>query len=397
MACLPQELVDAIIDRIPDKTSLKQCALVAPSFLAPSQRRIFRSLSVYRGQSQRRPNLAAASALLTASPHIASYVRNLLVELPNFILESPSLETVLRALRNLERLVVSGKSVAWNNLEPGARSALFHSVALPSLVRLHLVNVRDVPWALIVAATSIPVLSFYAILMDQREDPHPLIQHHESSSSPRLRHLILNDAGPSTPPICDFLLQSMTPPHTSRIERLEIRIVPFSGGYDQRLLAACASTLQYLVIDPGALIQSINIPHMPLVRGVEINIFIDRNRRLPALFPSTLSQLASSMPLLETITLAFVVEPTHPEAAWSDAGPLPILGLSFKDRMELLHLRAVHCKLLQRNTFGTPEGPDTLFSRFVDAMESRMPGLQDTGILTCTLTEPQPRYVDRLP
>ncbi|KAJ7468102.1 hypothetical protein FB451DRAFT_1258100 [Mycena latifolia] len=392
MASLPQELVDAIIDEVHDKASLKSCALVATTFLPPSQRSIFRSLSVYRQQSQRRQNLVAASGFLTASPHLASYVRDMIIELPNGGPECAHLEIVLRSIHNVERLVVSGKSVLWTRLGPGARTALLDSVALPSLSRLHLMNIRGVPVALIAVATSIPVISFCGISMDTREEPPNLsIQLHNSSSPPRILHLILVDSGLLVRPICDFLPR--TAPYTGHIERLEIRIDPYSGEYDQRLLVACANTLKYLVIDPGALLEPINIPHLPLVCGVEMKVFVDHNRHLPTHFPSTLLRLASALPLVETITLAFVVEPLHPKVAWSDPGPLPIFGTSFANRLELLHLRRVHYKLLQRNTFGST---DALFRRFVSAMESRMPGLQGTGILTCTLS-PQPRYVDRLP
>lgn len=138
----------------------------------------------------------------------------------------------------------------------------------------------------------------------------------------------------------------------------------------------------------------IDIPHLPLVRDVEIKVFVDYGRRLPALFPSTFAQIASSLPLVERITLAFVVEPLFPELPWDDTDPLPIVGSSFMNRMQLLHLRRVHCKLLQRSAFGSMEA---LFGRFVTAMEMKMPGLLGAGMLECTLADPQPPYVERLP
>jgi hypothetical protein len=129
------------------------------------------------------------------------------------------------------------------------------------------------------------------------------------------------------------------------------------------------------------------------VRELDFKVFVDHRRELPALFPSTLATITSALPLVETITLTFVVEPAYPEVAWPDADPLPIFGPAFANRMELLHLHRVHCSLLQRNTFGSM---DALFQFFVSAMESRMPGLQGTGILTCTLA-PMQRYMEQLP
>ncbi|KAJ6582952.1 hypothetical protein DFH09DRAFT_1309203 [Mycena vulgaris] len=165
-----------------------------------------------------------------------------------------------------------------------------------------------------------------------------------------------------------FLLHPRTLPYTSHIERLEIRIDSSSGRYDHKLLAACAATLKCLVIDPGVLVASINTPHLPHVRRVEIRVFVGHNRQFPSLFPTMLSMLASALPLVEVIALRFVVEPLHPEI--------------------------IHCKLVRPNTL---HSMDALFGRFVGAMDSHIPRLQDTGILTCTLAEPQLRYVERLP
>ncbi|KAJ6557918.1 hypothetical protein B0H19DRAFT_1234930 [Mycena capillaripes] len=160
-----------------------------------------------------------------------------------------------------------------------------------------------------------------------------------------------------------------------------IRINSESATYDERILTACAKTLKYLAVDPG---DRIHIPHLPLVLDLEMKVFVGNNRRLPAFFHSNFSQIASSLPLVETITLVFVVEPLFPEITWPDQGPLPVLDSSFASRMQLLHLQRVHCKLLQRSTFSSMSA---LFDRFVTAMESSMPGLQDTGILACTLAE----------
>ncbi|KAJ7108752.1 hypothetical protein C8R44DRAFT_986688 [Mycena epipterygia] len=395
---LPQELVDAIIDEVHDKRSLMACALAASSFRSPCQRTMFRSLSLYPERYRRRPTLKAAADSLTTFSHLASYIRDLTIELPDTIPEFAALASVLLLLRNVERFVVSGKSILWSRLGTTVAAAILDFLSLPSLGRLHLVNIEHVPSALISAATSIPAVSFYRVDMDPGEEPHISTHLHNSTSAPGIIHLILTDSGAKVLSICDFLLHPRNPPYTSHIERLEIRIDTLSGGYDQRLLEACANTLKYLAIDPGALVWPINIPHLPFVRDLELRVFVDSNtpRRLPALFPSTLSTIAASLPLLETITLTFVVEPLHPEVAWTDQGPLPIFGLSFMNRMELLHLRQVHCKLLQRNTFGST---DALFGPFVTAMESRMPGLQGTGILTCTLDDQHSlsRYVERLP
>jgi hypothetical protein len=123
------------------------------------------------------------------------------------------------------------------------------------------------------------------------------------------------------------------------------------------------------------------------VLEVEIKTFVGDNRRLGLFFSSNLLQVASSLPLVETITLVFVVQPLYPglEVDWPDEGPLPIFGPSFMDRTQLLHLRRVHCILRRNKAFGDESA---VFDRFVPAMESKMPGLRGRGILKCTLDLP---------
>ncbi|KAJ7432211.1 hypothetical protein B0H11DRAFT_820914 [Mycena galericulata] len=392
MVYLPAELFDAIVGEVHDQPTLRSCALAATSFLSPSQRNIFRSLRLCR-KSSAPPgyrSLKDAAALFKASPHLGTYVRDLTIELPDSPPKLAAWNVILRSAQNVERLVVSGRST-FGSGEAASLQTLLDYLALPSLGRLHLMNMRVIPSALILAATSIPVVSFYRVtVIEPPEDP----QLQDSTSAARLRHLILTDSGAAVVPTYELLLHPRDPPYTSHIERLEIRLDAYSRGYDQRLLTACAATLKYLVIDPGALVDPINIPHLPLVREVEIKVFVDSVRRLPTLFPSTFGQIASSLPLVESITLTFLVEPLFPEIAWEDAGPFPIVGPSFMNRTELLHLRHVHCKLLRRSVFGDME---ELFTRFVAAMEARMPGLLGTGILACTLADPQLTYTARLP
>lgn len=256
MISFPQELFDAIIDEVHDTSSLKACALVATTFTTPCQRNIFRALYIYRKSSSgsqpgRGPSLKDAAVLFTASPHLGAYVRDLTVEMPDTVPKLDAWNVVLRSVQNIERLVVSGKPVTITL--HGAFSALLDSLALPSLGRLHLVNTRRIPSALLLAATSVPVVSFYRVTVDPREDPQISSQLHSLPSATRLRHLILTDAGTAVLPTYEFLLHPRDSPYTSHIERLEVRMDPHSRGFDQRILAACAATMKYLVIDPGGI------------------------------------------------------------------------------------------------------------------------------------------------
>ncbi|KAJ7800350.1 hypothetical protein B0H14DRAFT_3490747 [Mycena olivaceomarginata] len=349
MARLPQELFDAIIDEIHDKETLKACALVGSSFLPPSQRKLFRKVRLGRRSRDR-------EAALAESPHLASYVRHLTIVMPSTVPDSVAVAGVLRSVQNIESLVVSGMApgVNWNSVEHEARSTLLECLSRPSLRSL-LLSGMDVSAALISAATAIPVVSFFDI-------------------PPRLRHLTLVDTGPAVPLIYDFLLHPRNPAYTQQIERLRICIDQDNASYAGRIIAACAATLKYLAIN---LEDITRLPLLPFVLEVEITVWVRYDRRLPAFFSQNISQIASSLPLAETITLVVFVKPIHPgpEIQWGDEAPLPIFGPSFMDRAQLLHLRRVHCILRRQGPF---DDISALFDRFVLAMESMMPGLQAT-------------------
>ncbi|KAJ7223690.1 hypothetical protein B0H12DRAFT_291322 [Mycena haematopus] len=123
MPVLPQDLFETIIDELQDdKNTLKSCALVASSFLPPSQRNLFRKVRV--GPTQDFP-----ATFLAESPHLA--LRQLVIQL------SSDLTTVvaLRPALNIETLIVSGRAVlSWSDLGNEISSALFDSLSRPFML-----------------------------------------------------------------------------------------------------------------------------------------------------------------------------------------------------------------------------------------------------------------------
>ncbi|KAF7326991.1 hypothetical protein MSAN_02492900 [Mycena sanguinolenta] len=103
MSQLAQELIDAIVDLVPDKQSLLACALTAPSFVYASQRRIFHSISIQ--------NVAACNrlaAILTESPHLGRYVRILSLKIHGMPLDWACLEPIVSATTSVEQLAIKG-------------------------------------------------------------------------------------------------------------------------------------------------------------------------------------------------------------------------------------------------------------------------------------------------
>ncbi|KAK0458486.1 uncharacterized protein EV420DRAFT_1542543 [Desarmillaria tabescens] len=85
---LPQELVDIIINEIPidDHRALSSCALVARSWVYTSQRRLYSRIDMSFLESEEEKTAASPSTgqrfadLLTAAPHIASFVESLSIK-----------------------------------------------------------------------------------------------------------------------------------------------------------------------------------------------------------------------------------------------------------------------------------------------------------------------------
>ncbi|KAJ7734563.1 hypothetical protein DFH07DRAFT_844731 [Mycena maculata] len=398
---LPQELLDAIIDEIRDAVTLQSCALVATSFVPLCQRKIYRSLYLWARQS-RKPrisqehwSLREAHRTFVESPHLGAYVHDLTIELPDAASKLAALE-VLRLVPNIKRLLVDGRCMESWIVPPGAANAMFECLARPSLRRLHLMNVASAPSALIVAATLIPAVSLSNVTVHPGEDAHVAAQLHNATSVPRLRHLMLTGDGGPLLPICNILLRPRHPPYTRCIEQLELRMNASSREYDQRLLAACATTLEHLAL--YALRDPIALPHLPLVRRLEMKFFVGAKRRFPPSLSPTLSHVAASLPLVEHIALSFTIT-SHPkviQTEWAaDAEPLAIFGPSSLEtgRRELRHLRSVHCRLLQILT--PSDSLPALFSSFTKAVERGMPALEGTGILTCTLGDPPVPFIER--
>ncbi|KAJ7060942.1 hypothetical protein C8F01DRAFT_1141361 [Mycena amicta] len=406
MAAFPQELFEAIIDSVDDKKTLRSCALVAHSFLVRSQRKLFHTLVLYsrysrrhRGVDVKRRSLMAAGAKFETSSHLALYVRDLHVQLSRQRDEAKALETILGAVSNVGRLVVSGGGIGWSVLPGGLTQAVRRALCLPSLQHLHLLGIERVPSSLIAAVLVVPVVSFYAIVMDGNEEQDDYEATHRSSPDPRLRYLILRDSSTQGTlkmfHILDFLLYPRNPSYTGGIRNLEIRLDSHHLGRDEELLRVCAPRLERLFVDPSYLHRAIVFPQFPRLRHISVKI--DRDIALPTYFSSTIASLIPAIPHVETITLRFVStqgSPPHASAAASYHNKLPPFDTSFAARQQLPLLRRVECTLVLNGVLSMGAG---VLKDFVASMEGMLPGPKAAEMLVCSLEEPSERYIDRLP
>ncbi|KAJ7256931.1 hypothetical protein C8J57DRAFT_1721247 [Mycena rebaudengoi] len=385
MASLPQELVNSIVDQLDDYSSLTSCALVSTSFVAPAQQAIFKSLWMRTEGSQRHPTLLEASDSLAAFPHLATYIHLLKIDISHLEHEIQALESIFLAVRKLERLIISGAGMRWSSIPPALYTAIQDIITLPSFYGLHLVSIDDLPSDFIYrAASSVSVLSTYCVSLKQNSD-EPLYPF----SDLRLTHLISSDSRWRGKPLCNLFLPA-APSHTALLARLSILMDLRCRIYNYELLSAIAPSLRHLSLRyvGGKFGKSIDIPHLPLVRTLELKLFVDTHSPRD---PPFLSKIATTLPNIELLTLVFILNhPDQPVSPSLFAGTL----LSFPARTQFRRLRQVHCQLLPRD-----RGHDfsAAFTHFCAAMDEQLACFRETGILRCSLADTSPRFFRHLP
>ncbi|KAJ7256937.1 hypothetical protein C8J57DRAFT_1343357 [Mycena rebaudengoi] len=380
MASLPQELVNSIVDQLDDYSSLTSCALVSTSFVVPAQQAIFKSLCIHTELSHRHPTPLAASDSLAAFPHLATYLRLLQCDLSHLESEVQALESIFLAVRNLERLIISGSGMQWSSVPSALKIGIQNIIALPSLYGLHLITIYNLSSDFIYhAASSVSVLSTYRVSPEQNSEqpryPFPDLG---------LTHLILSDAGWRARNICDLFLPA-APSHTARLERLSVVMDSECRISESELLSAIAPSLRHLSLRIGKSRKAIDLPHLPLVRTLELKLLVDP--QYPGV-PPTLSKIATTFPNIQLLTLVFILNPYRPDQPVSQslfAGTL----LSFPARTQFTHLRQVHCQLLPRDR---RHDLSVVFAYFCTTMDKQLSSFRETGILRCSLADASHRF-----
>ncbi|KAF7302339.1 hypothetical protein HMN09_00867500 [Mycena chlorophos] len=176
---IPPELINAIVEHIPDDASLRSCCLAASIFRSPCQKRLFHSLSLHLpsggGTSDRKPFHALAKRF-EENPHLTSLVKHLSLHLPAIrgpiffgtvgdhtvyrsdpprpeLYHEPGTVDVVRAvfkhLENVEQVHIGHDS--WNalplQLEPVVLDWLIRCGNSRSLSQLTIQGINDIPEA----------------------------------------------------------------------------------------------------------------------------------------------------------------------------------------------------------------------------------------------------------
>ncbi|KAJ7615488.1 hypothetical protein FB45DRAFT_1108199 [Roridomyces roridus] len=175
MITWPQELLDAVVGKVPDNVTLQQCSLASKSLLVASQRGLFHSVSVKDKKSIRR-----ATQQFTAFPHFRSYVKELDVSTPESKSQLKELASLLPIFPDVARIKWSGEE--WPKF---LVTALMESLQKPSMQSLTLMICEDMaPSLLSYAAASVRHLDLAIVSLDNHAEPVTAV-----APSAQLKHL----------------------------------------------------------------------------------------------------------------------------------------------------------------------------------------------------------------
>jgi hypothetical protein len=177
---IPQDIIDNVIAAVGNyKPSLNQCALVSSSFLLPSRKQLFHSISFGHDDeaSQR------LHQVLVQNPVIRSFVRRINVYHRWVWRSKPIPDQSLLAILQLpfcylEEFLFSycGQDVNWSGFSGELKDALSTLIHSPTLKILHLENVDNAPITLFLGIVHLTklVLSSVSFNYSDGEQPSPL-------------------------------------------------------------------------------------------------------------------------------------------------------------------------------------------------------------------------------
>ncbi|KAF8069034.1 hypothetical protein FPV67DRAFT_1669069 [Lyophyllum atratum] len=160
---IPLEILIQIVEHLPldsdaDRLFLSRCSRLSRAFVTPCQSRLFSDIHFfsYKGASRCR----RLHNVLTQSPHLASFIRTLVIQngwttqmepkmqRVMWALTEPTLPQVLDLLPALQLLYLNSsttKLLTWNDMGPALQTSLLRLFTLPSLTCIRLRNMKVPP------------------------------------------------------------------------------------------------------------------------------------------------------------------------------------------------------------------------------------------------------------
>ncbi|KAJ7252223.1 hypothetical protein C8J57DRAFT_1238097 [Mycena rebaudengoi] len=351
-----------------DTNSLKACSLAATNFVASSQRKICCSLRLWATELDvhiddsvdERPNLTAVDTLLTASPHLASYILGLTLDISSMRHEQMIIERLLHLLPKVEHLFIHGcrRYEPWTAMFGGLVTALQAILVRPSLQQLHISYLTE---TFTTGSSEISV-----------------------TPTARLTNMIISEGGDRTVDLWAVLMRF--PACLEHLQRLSVVTTAYSTAYYIGLLASVAPTLRHFELaagQTGPYIPLITIPYMPHVKTVELPIVIEGEYTVtyPSRLNSLLAEVAASVPQVEVIILHCV------SRMFSE-----ISHVDTTEPLHFPHLRLFHCTLEAPRRNEKP-----IMRRLKIALQELVPAVKAAGIFSWSRADSTSHLINYLP
>ncbi|KAF8206917.1 hypothetical protein K438DRAFT_1962566 [Mycena galopus ATCC 62051] len=386
---IPFELVAAIVDELKhDRSSLTACSGVAAAFCAASQPHLFRVMwlhrenwqfytveqqALHKGTKIPSGTMKRVAALFSQSPHLAGYVRDLTIDLPDSADEDLPLAQVLQAVPKLDRFVISSLDVRLGDLSRTLVSTILDVFARPSLESLHLLNIQDLPASAIFSVlSSMKALSLHHSTFKDEETLEHVVAPPATS---HLDHLILSATLPST-------YELIFSPYAPKLGNLTKLLLDTSANmHVDRVLSSVAATLVHLDLNCGALPFPFDLPSLPHLRFLTLRVFRGITRRLPEGLWGTLATLPRV-----SLTIVFGITNRLVEGDWAEEGPFT--GL------EDCQVKTMHCQLQFLDPKNTrASNRDVAFHSFGVALRAALIGFQ----IELSRVDEEQSFIGRLP
>ena len=188
---LPLEVLERIIDDVAahyDRfSSIKACALVCHSFLPSCRKRIFANV-ILNAQYASSPTSDVLNHLLSNSPHLAVYIRNLAyyINEMEFVTEIFLwLLPMFKKLVNLQKLSITylhSRKLDWMSLS--TRKVLLALLHLPTLTSISLSTIRNFPVADLASCVNLKKLRIHSSSLEcSIPSRTPVVVRHDISAS----------------------------------------------------------------------------------------------------------------------------------------------------------------------------------------------------------------------
>ncbi|KAJ7142331.1 hypothetical protein C8R44DRAFT_974126 [Mycena epipterygia] len=312
MVDLAQELIDAIVDQLGQKdtwcspkdiTSLRACALAARSFVAPSQRHLFRSLTLTSEKMQK------VAAGIIENPRLGSFVRDLRIEVPFTSSHFDTLASLLPLLNRIDRLVIAWQNWDWKSFPANFRGAFVGLLSIPSLRCLAFTYCSGIPPSILRhALASYHEVVFTNIAFSEPEKFRPFAEEASRPPTGILGYLVLAPKGGSEDTtLRTLVLGQEIAPLLVNLEHLELGVAPGGSlGGLEKLALNCSGAIRHLTINFDKRHDDIiSLPNMPSLRFLTLKSSV-RKFRVPYSVLSVAVSLPACMPRIEV--LDFVVD-----------------------------------------------------------------------------------------